>query len=94
MSVWERCVHSNYVIRAEPSGHLCGRAKDRLLDLTGLVCVKLDTICIVNTIFSFPPVRCFDAASAAASADEFWWRAADRRVGECDQSQPGEIFYF
>lgn len=40
------CTQSNYVIRAEPSGHLCGRplqsAKDRLLDLFSpslLVCV-------------------------------------------------------
>ncbi len=37
MCVWVRFAQSNYVIRAEPSGHLCGRpiqsAKDRLLDL-------------------------------------------------------------
>lgn len=43
---WERCAQSNYVIRAEPSGHLCGRAlqlaKDSLLDFVSLllcVCV-------------------------------------------------------
>lgn len=47
---WERCAQSNYVIRAEPSGHLCGRAlqlaKDSLLDFVSLLfCV---CVCVYN----------------------------------------------
>lgn len=63
--VWERCAQSNYVIRAEPSGHLCGRliqsAKDRLLDLFSpslLVCGLLDTLWIGTTIsYCLSPCR-------------------------------------
>lgn len=68
------CTQSNYMIRAEPSGHLCGRplqsAKDRLLDLFSpslLVCVKLDTIWLETTISDRrPPLLCFDSVSSAA----------------------------
>lgn len=46
VSVWERCIQSNYVIRAEPNGPLRGRlqqsAKDRLLDLfSPALCVRV-----------------------------------------------------
>lgn len=45
---WVRCAQSNYVIRAEPSGHLCGRAlqlaKDSLLDFVSL----LLCVCVYN----------------------------------------------